>query len=266
MFRVLSRFLGFLHLQKNKHVLSSSRPIVLWTHLGLGDQISMAKLFEELEHQGFELHIPCKERNLNNLSQMFSYLRCVIWHPISNNPKLEKSEVLRLASSLSVPVVDLGRFVLEYLRWIRPDKGLNTLMMLSGGLDTKGLFSARFRQWVLSLDQITPPQEDYLFENWEASQRVWQRPAFLSKEFAGLMSVSPESRYPLFQYALILDSAKLIAVPGSAFMCLAMVIGARSPQKVFVSDVKLLTDDPDSLWQNRIPAGMLSAHSNPLLS
>ncbi len=254
MFRVLSRLLGFLQLQRNKQALRSSKTIVLWTHSGLGDQISMAKLFEELEYQGYTLHIPCKRRNLDNLTQMFSYLNHIIWHPISNDTDLEKSEVLRVAATNSLPVVDLGRFALEYLRWRRPDKGLNTLMMLAGGLDTKGLFSARFRQWVLTLDQLIPPQGDYLFENWEESRKAWQRPTFLSTEFADLRAISPESKYPLFQYALILDSAKLIAVPGSAFMCLAMVIGARAPQKVFVSDAKLLTDDPDLLWQNRSPA------------
>jgi hypothetical protein len=125
-------------------------------------------------------------------------------------------------------------------------------MMLAAGLDTEGLFSVRFRNHVLGLNQIEPPPTEFLFENWEHSRGISKRPPFLDAVNSKLHSVAPNKGTPLYQFARILDLAKVIALPGSAFMCLAMVIGSNAEEKIFVSNTRLLTDDPVAEWRNQL--------------
>ena len=143
--------------------ISGRSSFVFWGHLGLGDQICTAKLLEHWAAAGVEVHVPCKSKNLDNLRALFSYLKGVHFHPISDDPRDEHDEVRGLAKKLGLPVIDSGRHCLAFIQEKHPRDGLNVCLMTGAGFRTKGLYSSRFRNHVLSLPQISPPESPYIF-------------------------------------------------------------------------------------------------------
>jgi hypothetical protein len=241
--------MGFFRYLSNLRVLflQRARSFVYWGHLGLGDQICSAKLLEHWSLAGRFVHVPCKSRDYKNLKVVFSYLDNVRFHPISDSPKKEKSEVRSLAKKLGLPVVSTGRRCLAYTLKRCPDDGLNIALMKGAGFHTLGLSSIEFRKNVLALNQIQPPRGDYAFVN-ELTSRG-SRPIEGVKDLARRLDIVYEtSGRLLYEHALLIDKAKELHSVGSAFMCLALVIDANPATKKHYLDYQLLSDDPYGTW------------------
>jgi len=241
--------MGFFRYVCNLRVLflQPTRSFVYWGHLGLGDQICSAKLLEHWSRAGKVIHIPCKSKDYENLKAVFSYLDNVKFHPISNIPNKEKSEVRRLRKSLALPLVSTGRQCLAYVLKKYPDDGLNIALMKGAGFHTSGLSSLDFRKNILTLGQIDPPIVDYAFVNVLTSQG--SRPIEGLKDLENRLDIVYEtSERLLYEHALLIDNAKELHSVGSAFMCLALVIDASPATKKHYLDHELLSDDPYGTW------------------
>ena len=249
--KALQTKIGFLKFLRNIQILNlcHADEFIYWGHLGLGDQISSAKLFEHWSSSKRTVHVPCKSRNIENLSTIFGYLEGVRFHPISDDPKHEKKQVRELAKKLKLPIVNSGRECLTYMQNRFPSEGLNVALMRGAGLRTAGLFSQNFRTHVLSLPQITPPNGNYIFINQTTSKGVVDIPSVdePSENRGEIVYPNPESR--LYEHASLIDNAQELQSVGSAFMCLALVLGARPPIKKHFLRYPLLTDDPDCSWK-----------------
>jgi hypothetical protein len=218
---------------------------IFWGHLGLGDQICAAKLLEHWNDLGYEVQVPCRKGNLNNLNQMFSYLENVFFHAISDDPEREALEVEELALQLDLKVVNAGREAHTFIKTLYPREGLNVALMICAGFKTTGLATDRFRRHVLLLPQIKPPSIPYIFLNRMTSEGLFEIDIAQNDRLV----VEENKERTLFEHAQILDNASELHSIGSAFMCLSMVIGSKSPVKKFYRDDELLSDDPEKNWE-----------------
>ena len=197
---------------------------------------------------GHEVHVPCKARNLHNLEQIFAYLDAVFFHPISDDVANESNEVNELARELGLDIVNAGRSVLNLVQKLQPKEGLNVALMISAGYKTSGLGSVRFRDNILKLPQIVPPLNKFIFLNKKSSLGVSKIPEiqYVDNEML-VLEEKPEK--PIYEHAALIDQATELHSIGSAFMCLALVMESRAPVKIILSDIELLTDDPEKTWK-----------------
>jgi hypothetical protein len=119
--------------------------------------------------------------------------------------------------------------------------------MKGAGFKTKGLYSAQFRRHVLSLPQISPPSEPYIFFHEKTSAEISELPK-VAKQSQGLLSTTESPSHKLFEHAKLLDHAEQLHSVGSAFMCFALVMGSKAKVKTIWKRISLKSDDPNGEW------------------
>lgn len=235
----------FLH-EAALGAISKRESFIFWGHLGLGDQISMAILYEKWQEIGFTVYVPCKSRNWPNLVAMFKYLPNIYWVPIDDNPRKEASEVRRISKIYGLTVLNAGRLVFDAVRLRNPNLTVNSSLLLAAGLEAKNVYSERFRVNVLELPQIQPPPQEFAFENWLTSMGSFRPQRFnvddLPIEF-------PDQNRPIYEHALLIERATRLTFPGSAFMCLALVMGSSAKRKIQVVPKRLTNVVPEIGWE-----------------
>lgn len=239
-----------LHLYlRNLWILKVKKPnqIIFHGHLGLGDQICYARLYEYWSDLGITVHVPCKDMYLINTIPLFRYLPNLIFHEIPSSQFLEKTYVRKLKRDLQFPLIVSGHETLRIMSKLFPKDGAQTNLIRTAGLVVEGLYSQRFRENALSLPQISPPDTEYAFLNLRSSAGKSESPKSLLWDDR-LPVIEEDGVAWLYSYAKIIDEACELRSAGSAFMCLAIVLGARSKYKFFISNRLLLTDDINNEW------------------
>ena len=224
------------------------REFIFWGHLGLGDQICYATLYEYWADSSHTIHIPCKESYFTTLKQIYSYIPNLVFHPISNSSLKERREVEKIRKSKNLPLIVSGHETMQVMRMLFPKDGGQKSLIRTAGLRVKTLYSYRFRKHVLVLPQVNPPPHPYAFVNCRTSQGSIMLPvkAPWNKH---LPIVEECAETPVYSYAELLDNAHEIRSVGSVFMCLAIVMGAKAPSKYFISKRDLKNDVPINGWK-----------------
>lgn len=251
--RMSRRFLrdakGIYLYLKNIWTLKVRKPnqIMFYGHLGMGDQICYAKLYEKWSDQGKVIHVPCKESYFPNLSSMFQYIPNLIFHRIPSESSHEKLAVKVLQDKLRIPLVVSGHETLQIMRMIHPRDGGQSSLIRTAGLVVNDLYSPSFRANILTLPQKRVPEYDYAFLNLRNSKGRFELP--MSPPWNKSLPVIEEDGVsPLYAYAKIIDEAREIRSIGSSFMCMAIVMGSRAPSKFFINNIGLNNDDPLNEW------------------
>lgn len=241
------------YLHNYRLMQQSRKPVIIWYHLGLGDQVLMARVLETWSQSHVKIHVPAKKRNIDSLRQLYSYLSNVIWHEISDDPNRESEDVHALAASLQLPTVNAGQAKLLMLRRIFPELGLNQLLALSANVLVNDLSSARMRAAVLGSEGIE--RLDYAFVDWRpGTSRAIDERNLTEIRNRGLEIVVNDVNSPFTAIAPILAQAQELHLVGSAPLCLAMVLGIQ-PKSAFFYRLDnaegLRGDDPSGIWVER---------------
>lgn len=203
--------------------------IVLWTHLGLGDQICMAQLIEFWASGGRHVVLPVKPRNAVMISDLYAYLPTVeVCALPSDDPREERESVRKLARDRQVLLVTAGHELLKPVRRRFPDIGLNRALARCGLLWTDTLQSHRLREHVLRQVQMPPPSEPFAFVDQHIPGRPIPRDVIARLEVEGLRVIANPREVPLASLFMVMDRAQEAHYVSSAPLCLALTCGARS--------------------------------------
>jgi len=229
--------------------LLGRKEFLFWGHLGLGDQICYAKLYETWSDLEYRVHVPCHKRYLETLRVLYAYLPNIFFYPIDVEEYLsEKVLVRELKNELDLPLIISGHRTLHIMQFLFPEDGCQTNLIRTAGLKVKNLFSTRFRNHLLAMNTLLPtPDIEFAFLNRRYSGGVVNLPAMPPWD-ASIFVIEERSGFELYRYAKIIDEACELRSCGSAFFCLAVVMGSRATSKFYFGDNDLKSDNPDGEW------------------
>jgi hypothetical protein len=256
-----------LHISRQKMQLRSTRAkieqnlaalnsasVVLWGHLGFGDQISLAISIELWSHRVDRVIVPVKSRNLDEISKIFGYLPNVrLIGLTSDDPLAEEAEVQRIAADNSCKIIDGGRDLFYSIRNSFPEMGINRALALASTTNPESLTSNLLSQHMLTLSQLSAPRQPYAFIDHQPGVRGREIPQslLLTVKDRGLEVIFNSMEFPLSQHALLIQSAAELHMITSAPLCLALASGSSAVIKVAypISSELVLCNDYGSLWQ-----------------
>lgn len=217
--------------KKNTRALDSGR-ILLWSHLGLGDQISASPVVEHLLSQKIEVVWPVKPRNLDFLNLTFNN-----WVGLStvrlNDSVREDFQIRKIAFDTKSRVVSLGHGHLSSMRTLFPEYSLNSLFNLFIGVNPLKLVSRSLRDSLLRLDQEEPPLQPYAFlDHHPGTAREIPNRVLSGIKDRGFRLIENPRELPLYSMLRLLDSAQELHMVNSAPLCLALTTDAGAPVRV----------------------------------
>ena len=169
--------LGLVIVSRNLYLLRirKIRRLIFHGHLGLGDQICYASLYERWNDQGLEVLIPCYPHYLETLNQMYAYLSNINFYELRAGS--QTSVVDAIAKEYrDWPIIVSGYETQAFITRIFPQEGLAKKLILSVGYQAQTLYSDRFRSHIFTLPQLEVPKDKYAFVNRRSSQGVRKMP------------------------------------------------------------------------------------------
>lgn len=208
--------------------------LLLWTHLGLGDQISMARVLEERCDANDVVFLPAKKRNEKHVREIFSYIGNLQVLPVPNSSRLERLAVSALSMALRARLEEVGHSKLPSIRKNFPGLHLNSQFNVAAGLDPADLVSHRLHNHLLSLWQAPPPDFDYAFvDHHRFTDREIPTKELEEIEKRGLRVVENDHSLPLQCQLEIMKRAKELHMVASAPLCLALTTGIRNKSNIY---------------------------------
>lgn len=227
---------------------------VLWSHLGLGDTISIYPAVEALSNMGKKVHLPTRSSYLAQVSELFGGLEHVHIFEIPDDPTLEFSSVKAFSSSNRIPIFYAGHYLWVLLSSLRTGMGLNGLLNLMAGfkgpLVSKSL-KARLIDGEASQRRAPLPSKYIFVDHHPGTQR--ELPSAVLGEL--------EDRYPLVtndlswslrELAIVMDQAEELHLVSSAPLCLALTADlalGRTRVRYRVGDAYPLCRDYPLDWE-----------------
>jgi len=241
--------------RKNLESAQSDR-ILLWGHLGLGDQISLARSVELWSSRVETLIIPVKRRNLNCVAEMYEYLPNVLVVAMdSDDPRLEGNQISNLAYRFSAAVVDGGRVLYSAFRGAFPEYGINKCLSLSALTLPKELVSQRLVTSLKKRTQLTPPAHPYVFIDHHPGVEGRELPKLILESFEkrGLQVTANSLHASLLDHAALIQSAHELHLVASAPLCLALTAGSSAGAKIayWSGPEPLLMEDYGPTWREQ---------------
>jgi hypothetical protein len=225
------------------------KEFLFWGHLGLGDQICYAKLYESWHDFGYSVRVPCHRRYLETLRVMYSYLPNILFYPINSEDYLSENILVReLKNELALPLIMSGHGTLQIMQNLFPKDGCQTNLLRTAGLKVENLFSTRFRNHLLEINTLLPsPSIEFAFLNRRHSRGLVNLPAMPTWD-TSMFVIEEKDGIELYRYAKIINEAHELRSCGSAFFCLAVVMGSRATSKFYFGHNDLKSDNPDDEW------------------
>lgn len=249
MTRRLWRGLGVF--EANVRCLDASR-VVLWGHLGLGDQISTFSAVQTWAARGHEVILPCKSKNAEMLSSIYGGLSGVRLHALgADDSRSEREQICQLSRNTRSVTMEAGHALLPLLLWLFPEMGLNGVLALAAFSDPSQLQSPELRRRISLLPQIDPPAEEFAFvDHHPGTSREVPQLVLRSIQERGLLTVPNPRDVTMWSTLGLLDSAAEIHLVSSAPLCLALAANARSPLRIRYREAgaRGLMRDYDSTW------------------
>jgi hypothetical protein len=209
--------------------LRGANRVVLWTHLGLGDQISAARIVKSYLDAGTQVFWPVKKKNISFMSSAFGSLDGIELIEINDSPEQESSEVKEIAVSRKAKIVMAGHRVLNPLRQAFPHLPLNSLFNLSVGISPADLIAPDLRARLSLGEQYLSPDVPFAFvDHHPGTHREIPESILTSIESRGLVIVNNPTGTPLSKIMPLLDDAEELHLVGSAPLCLALTIDSKA--------------------------------------
>jgi hypothetical protein len=221
-----------LDLIKRNIDLRGAKRVVLWTHLGLGDQISAARIVKSYLDAGTQVFWPVKKKNISFMSSAFGSLGGIELIEINDSPEQENSEVKEIAVSRKAKVVMAGHRVLNPLRQAFPHLPLNSLFNLSVGMSPADLIAPDLRARLSLGEQYLSPDVPFAFvDHHPGTHREIPESILTSIKSRGLVIVNNPMGTALSKIMPLLDDAEELHLVGSAPLCLALTIDSKAKSR-----------------------------------
>ena len=227
----MSSFAGLLaQVRRNTDALRGRR-VILWTHSGLGDQISASRIVEKTLESGVEVLWPVMGRNFDFVSKAFSN-----WEGLTlfrmDDSKRESYQVLWLSVKSKTRIVDIGHRQLSKMQSLFPEFSLNSIFNLFAGLGPLDLVSEKLRTSLAYNTQINPLETPFAFlDHHPNTYREVPRGVIESIRSRGLTVYENPRDAPLYSTIGLLDNAREIHLVNSAPLCLALTINAKASRR-----------------------------------
>ena len=220
-------------LQSSLEALDSQR-VILFGHLGLGDQISLAPALEAWAAVVPEVILPAQPRNVPNLSVLFSYVPNITVVGLEGRgPSAEESEVRELAKKSGASTVQAGRLVYASALKAFPEMGINRQLMASALVLRDTGVSENLRTHLLSLpDPYFPPEHPYAVLDHHPGTNREVPSGYLDRVTAHLHLLSNPREVRIHKLGPLLDCADALHLVSSAPLCLALTANLGSGRRV----------------------------------
>jgi hypothetical protein len=216
---------------RNIDALQSKR-VVLWTHSGLGDQISASRIVESLLNSNVEVLWPVMARNIQFMTQAFSEWEGLSLIPIDDSAK-ENTKTLAISLKYRARIVNVGHRHLSKMQSLFPEFSLNSIFNLFIGLEPLDLVSKKLRSSLAGISQLEIPSKPFAFLDHHPKTYREIPPFIFDSIFArGLTLIENPRNSPLASTINLLDNAAELHLVNSAPLCLAQTIDAKAARRV----------------------------------
>jgi hypothetical protein len=229
---VIKGYYAFQSIERNIELREQGR-VLLWTHLGLGDQISAARIVESYLASGTEVIWPVKTRNIDFMKIAYGRLPGLELIEVPDFNKHEWSLVRRISKANRVKIVVAGHSLLRPLSEAFPELPLNSLFNLSVGIHPMDLVSPDLRERLGTSQQAPIPSVPFAFvDHHPGTPREIPLEVLSGVSSRGLLIFNNPRFLNLTKVVSLMDAADELHLVASAPLCLALTIGARAKVKV----------------------------------
>ena len=220
-------------LKRSVRCLDSDR-ILLWSHHGFGDQVTVVPAVESWAQVVPQVILPTKPMYGAMTRDMYGYLGNVTVLDLpSDDPERELEGVRSLSNMHDAQVVDGGRSVYAWARDAFPEFGIFralNMALLHGECD---LSSEAFKAHLLALHQRPGPEVPYAFVDHHPGTHR-EIPEFVLREIEerGLVIVHNQRDVSLLSLIALMDQAEELHLVTSSPMCLALTADLGSGLRV----------------------------------
>lgn len=201
---------------------TSSKNVMLMTHMGLGDQVSMARVVEAWADRSDAVYLPVKSRNFELLSKLFAYVPNLFLVEVEAASRPEEIKIVsefanrnRLKLIHKASYTDLSRSF--------PELGVNGRLAMMIGGNPKDLVSERLASHLKQSFAGTIPQGNYAFIDHHPGSRREIPPKDLNAiSRRGLQLVAHDSTTSFLDLYETMKNASELHLVSSAPLCLAL--------------------------------------------
>jgi hypothetical protein len=206
------------------------KSFVLWSHIGLGDTISVYPALVAFSGAGKLVYLPSKERNLQFVADLVRHIGGVKVFPIPNDPNLELTSIREFANKNKLPVLYAGHFLYHILTHVKTGFGINGLLNFLAGYQGN-LVSDDLRGHLLASGGCEPRSDNYVFvDHHPGTQR--EIPSEIVAEIRAKYHVEENNLdWSIAELAKVMDGAKEVHLVSSAPLCLALTANLASGGK-----------------------------------
>jgi hypothetical protein len=231
--------------------LRGENRVLLWTHLGLGDQISAARILKSYLDFGSEVFWPVKTRNFSFMNAAFGSLEGLELIEISDSPEREASIVKGISESFGAKIVVAGHRVFNPLRQAFPDLPFNSLFNLSVGMNPMDLVAPDLRARLNGQEQCMSPDVPFAFvDHHPGTSREIPSDVLSAIQSRGLLIVQNPRGTELSQIMPLLDDAEELHLVASAPLCLALTIDAKAKSRTHYDSLADPIPNAYSRWNS----------------
>lgn len=238
----------------NGYLVRGSKDIIVLSHFGLGDQIIVGTLLNDLSSNR-KVILPVDSKYFLQLSQFYSYnpnilVKDVGYFGAEFYPR--KNDLNRLRRLFSLPVVDVGRDVVYFLSFFHRRAGISKLYFFAGW--NSGLSFTNFPAYLFHYEEH-PSNEinrSYAFiDHHLGTNREIPSVVFSEIQKVGLELKFNDMTVTLVdQLSTIVDAEQLHFVASAPF-CLALVMPCKAKIRVFyeAENSKTVLGEEGSGWR-----------------
>jgi hypothetical protein len=249
----LRYFLEFAKLVIRNSLNIRRDEFLLWTHLGLGDQISVIPSIYFLLGRNKTIHIPVKSQNFKTIRTLFQNESNVILVEVPNDNKHEAIAIRDYANLNKIKIVTAGHGLLRGLQFLFPLLGLNGLLNKACMTKKIDLRSTEVLKSLKNFEQLKVPDAPYVLVDHHPG--TWREiPNGVLDNIKEKYQVVENPRdTPLFSIVSLIQEATEIHFVTSAPLCLALVT-RQNPKNCFAYCAPpLLRNDYPGWVEVRLP-------------
>ena len=210
-----------------------SKNVMLMTHMGLGDQVSMARVVEAWADRCDAVFMPVKTRNFRVLSKLFAYVPNLVLVEVEASARLEEIKIAsKFANRNGLELIHRASY--KDLSRSFPELGVNGRLALMIGGNPKNLMSERLTSHLEQSFTGTIPEGNYAFIDHHPGSRREIPPKELDAiSERGLQLVVHDPHTSFLDLHVKMKNASELHLVSSAPLCLALTCIAPEANRHF---------------------------------